>query len=106
MKWSILLILISSVLASFAQTFYKIGADISFFNFYILAGFILYCLTGLLIIIALKHVDMVVAFPLLSTSFIWVSLIAAFYFNEVLQWFNWIGIAFIAIGISFLGGAK
>ncbi len=106
MKAAILIVILSTLLTSLAQFLYKIGADRLpelWTNWPLALGFVVYCFAALLIIVALKFVDMSVVFPALATSFIWVSLISVVFLNESLNSVNWIGVVVIAIGVMLLG---
>ena len=105
MKPAIFLVLISTLFASVAQVLYKIGAERLpelWTNWPLALGFIIYCLAALLIIIALKFIDMSIVFPLLATSFAWVSLLSVFYLKEVLTAMNWTGVGIIVLGVILL----
>ena len=100
-----MLVVLSTLLTSSAQILYKIGANRLpelWTNWPLILGFVVYCFAALLIIIALKFVDMSVVFPALSTSFVWVSLFSVLFFKEVLSMINWFGVAIIVLGVSIL----
>jgi drug/metabolite transporter (DMT)-like permease len=106
MKGAIWLVVLSTVLTTAAQLFYKSGAArlpelVS--NWPLIAGFVLYCFAALLIIWALRFVELSIVFPLLATSFVWVSLISVFFFGESLSVINWFGVFFIACGVAVVG---
>ncbi len=110
---SIILILFCAFIVSIAQVLLKIGSktaafDLSLLNNYILIiGLILYGIGALIMIIALKYGELSVLYPLIATSFIWVSLESMIFLGEKISIFKGIGILFIIIGISFIGkGAK
>ncbi len=100
------LVIFATILTSIAQLLYKSGAN-DFFSWPVILGFVIYCLAAILIILALKSADLSVVFPVLSTSFIWVSVLSVFFFNEVLSVVNWSGLVLIVLGVMLLGkGAK
>jgi drug/metabolite transporter (DMT)-like permease len=106
MKRAVWLVILSTILTTAAQLFYKVGASnlpnvLS--NWPLIIGFSLYCLAALFIIWALRFVELSVAFPLLATSFVWVSLLSVFVFGESLSVINWFGVFLIACGVAVVG---
>lgn len=106
MKGAVWLVIFSTILTTAAQLFYKSGASrlpefVS--NWPLIVGFVLYCLAALLIIWALRFVELSVVFPLLATSFVWVSLLSVFVFGESLSVINWFGVILIACGVAVVG---
>jgi len=106
MKGAVWLVILSTILTTAAQLFYKSGAArlpelVS--NWPLIVGFVLYCLAALFIIWALRFVELSVAFPLLATSFVWVSLFSVFVFGESLSVVNWFGVFLIACGVAVVG---
>jgi len=100
----IVLVIFSTLLASIAQVLYKMGANLlPVLSWSLVLGFILYCFAGLLIVIALKSAELSVVFPILATSFVWVSLLSIWFFNEVFLVINWVGIVLIVLGVALLG---
>ena len=108
-RWAIFLVVICTLFTSIGQIFFKLGSekaslDFSLFtNYNLLIGLALYASGAFLLIFALKGGELSVLYPIIATSYVWVSLIAKFYFNEHLSSFKLIGIFFIIIGISFVG---
>lgn len=105
---SILIVLLCTVLTSAGQLLIKLGVNrittlLSALNIYIIAGLIIYLGAAGLLITALKHADLSLVYPLIATSFIWVSLLSAYVLQESLSMTNWIGIASIVLGVSFIG---
>ena len=66
-------------------------------------GLLLYGIGALLLIFALRKGELSVIYPLFAGSYVWVSLISAYYFGEEINIMKWGGIALIVIGISFIG---
>jgi undecaprenyl phosphate-alpha-L-ara4N flippase subunit ArnE len=53
-------------------------------------------------ITAFKGGDVSVLYPIVATSYIWVSLLSMYFFNENLNLFRWVGISVILTGIIFI----
>ena len=111
---SVLLVLSTTLLVSSAQILWKIGSatlkpDVLSIlsNYYILAGIVLYSVGGTLLILSFRGGDVSVLYPILATSYIWVSLLSIRFLGEAMNAFKWIGIASIITGIILIGyGSK
>jgi len=97
-------------LTSFAQLFYKKGASelaLSFsgifLNIWLYLGVGLYLIGAMLMILALRGGDLSALYPVIATSYIWVSFISAYLLHESIGLLKWLGIAAIMIGISLIG---
>lgn len=101
--WAIVLVLLCTLLTSTAQIIYKFGIEP--FNIYlILLGLIIYGIAAAILITALKGGELSVLYPLIATSYIWVSLFSPVFFpSDTMNFLKWTGIAFIMFGISFIG---
>ena len=112
--WAVGLILLCTFFTSIAQVLYKVGAaDLKFniisliTNYPIIIGITLYALSAVLLVIALKGGDVSTLYPIIATSYIWVSLMAVYFLGETMFFFKWAGIFFIFLGVSFVGiGSK
>jgi len=109
--WTIFLVLFCTLLTSGAQIFYKFGVkklSFNFFslitNYYLIFGLILYLLGAILLIIALKNGELSVLYPIVATSYIWVSLLSPKFFpTDSINLMKWIGVFIIVTGVSFVG---
>lgn len=96
---------ICAFLASIAQILYKLGTKKLKFNltiiknYYILGGLGLYGVSAVLFIAAIRHGQLSVLYPIMATSYIWVSLFAAKYLKERMNMHKWLGIALILVGV-------
>jgi len=112
--WAIGLMVLCTAFTSIAQIFYKLGAAKLQFslisiitNLPLITGMALYILGAIIMIIAFKGGEVSVLYPIIATSYIWVSLLSAYFFNEDLNLFRWIGIFVIILGIIFISkGSK
>jgi len=107
---AILLMFICTGLTSFAQIFYKKGAAFLAFdfmklitNYNIIIGLFLYMIGAIIMIIALKGGEVSVLYPIIATSYIWVSLLSIFFFNDNMNPYRWAGVFSILFGVSFIG---
>ena len=113
-KWSsVFLVLLCTLLTSSAQIFYKKGAaklvpDIFriITNYDIVIGIILYGLGAVVLITAFKGGDLTILYPIVATSYIWVSILSTYFFNETMNIHKWLGVVVIMIGVIFVGLAS
>ncbi len=103
---AIILMIICTLFTSIAQLFYKSGADKLEFNLIsiisnwnIFLGLALYGMGAILLIIALRWGQVTVLYPILASSFIWVTLGSSYFFRETITLSRWIGVFFIIGGI-------
>lgn len=108
--WAALLVLFTTLLTSSAQLLWKKGSAALAFsisgiltNYWILAGILLYAVGGILIIISLRGGEVSVLYPIIATSYIWVSLLSVKFLGESMNAFKWMGIIAIIAGIVSIG---
>ena len=75
---------------------------IIFTNWELALAVLFYFIAGVLFILALKTGELIQVFPVLATSYVWVSLAGMWIFGEVMTFVNWVGIAFIVCGVAAL----
>ena len=113
-SWAVLTILFTTLLTSSAQILWKIGAPRLSFNlaailtnYHFIGGVLLYIVGGVLLIISLRGGELSVLYPLIATSYIWVSFLSVKFLGENISFLRILGIASIIAGISFIGyGSK
>jgi|TARA_B100001971_G_C18202692_1_gene545620 multidrug transporter EmrE-like cation transporter len=101
--WAMGLVLSCTLLTTTAQVIYKFG--VRPFNIYlILLGLGFYGVAAVILLKALKGGELSVLYPIISTSYIWVSLVSPMFFpTDSMNLMKWGGITLIVIGISFIG---
>lgn len=109
-KSAVLLMILCTVLTSFAQVFYKKAAPSLSFdvidlitNYYLILGLFLYGIGAIIMIYAFKKGEVTVLYPIIALSYIWVSLLAVHFFIEAMNFYKWIAVIFIVIGIILIG---
>jgi len=112
---ALLIILLCTLFTSFGQVLLKAGANSlsptlqgTLLNISLIIGILFYIIAAGLLILAMKYKELSFVYPIIATSYIWVSLLAAFFFNEPLSTLKWLGILTILLGVIFigLGGGK
>ena len=108
--WAALLVLFTTLLTSTAQIMWKIGSrtltlnPISILtNYYFLGGILIYIIAGSLLILSLRGGEVSVLYPIIATSYVWVSLLSSRFLQEQMNVFKWIGIIAIIAGIASIG---
>ncbi len=106
---SILLVIACTVFTSVAQVLYKIASKTISWNpvdliqnFWLLGGMALYAGGAVLLIVALRHGSVSLLYPIIATSYIWVTLLSMFIFGEQIHYLRWIGVGAIIVGITFI----
>jgi multidrug transporter EmrE-like cation transporter len=108
----VLLILVFTFLAASAQVMWKYGTvrlgdhptllllatDVP-----LIAGLAVYGLGAILMILALKHGELSVLYPLLSLSYVWVAILSVLLFHESMPTPKIAGICIIMAGVATLG---
>lgn len=101
---AILIVLVAAVFGALGAIYLKKGSKKIFniFNFKAYFGILLYVLSSLLFIYALKDGDLSVLTPISGTSYVWVSLLSIKMLKENMNKYKWLGIFTIIIGVSLL----
>ena len=72
-------------------------------NFNLILGLVLYVLSAIVFVISLRGGDLSLLYPLVSVSYVWVSLLSIKFLREKMNKYKWTGIAFIILGVSLIG---
>ncbi len=104
--WAALLILFTTLLTSSAQILYKFGIPSLKFNlmsiitnYYLIGGLLLYGIGAILMIISFRGGEVSVLYPIIATSYIWVSILSLYFLGETMNIFRWTGVFIIVAGI-------
>ena len=106
----IVLVIFCTFLTSIGQIYLKTGASTLSFdvlqiltNYKLIIGCLFYGLGAIVMIIALKFGELSVIYPLISLSFIWVSLGSIFFLGESFNINKLIGVFSIISGVGMIG---
>jgi len=106
----VLLVCFCTLLGAAAQILMKIGMTnfkleplALVTNFPLIAGYALYGLFTLLLVIALREGELSLLYPIISLGYVWVTGLSYFIFHDQLNTPKSIGIASIMIGVAVLG---
>jgi uncharacterized membrane protein len=107
--WPIAMAFCCALMGSFAQLLFKLGAasiqpDVWAWlsNIRVLGGMTLYGMSAILFVIALKHGNLSVLYPIIATSYVWVALISFKFLHEPVSLPKWLGIALILGGVMLI----
>ena len=104
------MVLSCTFLTSTAQLFYKYASETLEFNFLslitnynLLLGMLLYAIGGTILILSFRGGEVSVLYPIIATSYIWVSFLSIYFLGESMNPFKWIGVFTIMAGIILVG---
>lgn len=107
--WAIGLAFFCATLAAVGQLLFKLGSRrVSFSitswvtNWQIIAGMVLYGVSAILFIIALKNGNLSILYPIIATSYIWVALLSIKILGEPFPPIKWVGFFLILGGVSII----
>ncbi len=72
-------------------------------NLPLLAGYSLYAISTVLLVLALRGGELSILYPVISLTYVWVALLSVFILNETLNPFKLAGVAVIVAGVAVLG---
>lgn len=117
--WAILLMIPCTVFISSGQILYKFGVEQIVFNLSaemlasalfnppLIAGLVSYGIGLIFLILAFKGGELSVLYPMIATSYIWVSLASSYIFpTDSMTFGKWIGVLLILGGVSIIGWGR
>jgi drug/metabolite transporter (DMT)-like permease len=113
---SVLLVVCCTIIGAGAQILIKRGADAlggnptmvqaamaMVLNPALLAGFSMYGVSMVLLVLALRHGELSLLYPMFAMTYVWVTILSVLVFHESMNVFKLAGIAIIIGGIAVLG---
>jgi drug/metabolite transporter (DMT)-like permease len=107
---SVLLVSVCTLLAAAAQIFFKIGMQhfeprllALVTNLPLIAGYVLYGLFTLGMVVALRDAELSILYPIIALSYVWVTALSYFFFRDTLNPLKLTGIVCIMAGVAVLG---
>jgi|SRR3989344_2127514 len=108
---AIALMLLCTIFASTAHILFKFGANTlnyaeisSFFNWPLVMGLFSLGVGAIFMMAAFRLGELTLVFPVLSTSYVWVSLLSPLFFpQDSMNVWKWVGVIIILISVSGLG---
>jgi multidrug transporter EmrE-like cation transporter len=107
----VLLVFCCTVLGAAAQVLMKTGANQMphagligmLTNLPLMAGYSLYGLSTLLLVIALRDGELSLLYPVIALTYVWVTVLSFLIFHDVINPWKLVGISLIVIGVGVLG---
>jgi multidrug transporter EmrE-like cation transporter len=106
----------ATIVCAAAQILMKLGADYArvhpgliglIGDIPLVAGYALYALMTVLIVVAFKDGELSVLYPIISLSYVWVTALSYFIFHDSLNTWKMTGLGFIIGGVAVIGrGSK
>jgi multidrug transporter EmrE-like cation transporter len=116
---SVLIVVACTLMGAAAQVLIKLGANqlshasliatfVSIFTVpQLFLGYCLYGVFAVLMVLALRHGELSILYPVIALTFVWVSILSALIFHEPMNAVKIIGIIVIVAGVAVLGlGSK
>ena len=104
--WALILIVLCTICTSFAAIANKKGATMlelslkgTLLNPYLILGLSLLVMGSVLLMTSLKGGDVSTIYPVIATSYIWVTIMSYYFFDENINIFKIIGVVFIVGGV-------
>jgi multidrug transporter EmrE-like cation transporter len=72
----------------------------------LMAGYTLYGISTLLLILALRDGELSLLYPVIALTYIWVTILSVLIFKDSINLFKMIGIAVIVTGVAVLGRSE
>jgi drug/metabolite transporter (DMT)-like permease len=105
----IFLVLFCALIGAIGQIFFKLGSEsfsLSFGgivkNWKFLIGVFLYGISAMLFVYSLRYGDLSILYPLIATSYIWVTVLSFTLLGEPISLLNLAGVGLILVGIALI----
>ena len=107
--FAIILVLIVSLGNGIGSVFFKKAAE-QYRNIWklilnplFIIGVIIYGVAAMLYVVALKHGDITILYPLAAMQYVWVCVLAVIVLKEKMNALKWAGVMLIVAGAAFIG---
>ncbi|MBS3131523.1 hypothetical protein J4212_03780 [Candidatus Woesearchaeota archaeon] len=108
--WAMATMFFITFLTSTAQILWKIGSESLEFNifsiitnYYLIVGLALYAIGAGMMILSFRGGDVSSLYPIIATSYVWVSIMSIWFLGEGMGFYKWAGVTVIVIGIVMIG---
>jgi len=108
--WAVALVIIGTLIGAVGSLCFKIGSaklsrsiKLNLKNYILFVGFLLYTIAASMYVFALRGGELSILYPLVSTTYIWITLLAFYFLKEKLNKWKWLGITIIIVGVTFIG---
>ena len=70
------------------------------------AGYALYGINTVLLVLALRHGELSILYPIITLTYVWVTGLSVYFFHDSVNMVKSLGIAVIIAGVAILGRAE
>jgi len=110
-RQSVLLVFCCTLLGAAAQILMKTGANKLVHpslvqmatNLPLMAGYSLYGISTLLLVLALRKAQLSVLYPIISLTYVWVTILSVIIFGESMNAYKVTGLVIVVCGVAVLG---
>jgi len=110
-RQSVALVFFCTVFGAAAQILIKHGANslasghplAMITNLPLMAGYSLYGISTVLLVLALKDGELSILYPVISLTYVWVMLLSLVFFKESMNLYKLLGLVIIVTGVGVLG---
>ena len=107
----VILLIVASIVGSLGSLFLKIGSDhiithggikkllLNIKNYKLLLGILLYALSSVFFIFALRLGDLSVVYPMTSLTYVFITILSSIYLKEKITKYKIAGVGFIIFGV-------
>jgi drug/metabolite transporter (DMT)-like permease len=108
---SIALVVLCTIIGAAAQILMRFGAaelhgstmaDL-LTNWALMAGYICLAANTALLVLALRHGELSVLYPIIALTYVWVTILSPMFFGDIVNAYKIVGVALIVLGVSFIG---
>lgn len=108
---SVLLVFCCTLIGAAAQVFFKLGASTIarpsaaevLLNPPLIFGYCLYGVSTMLLVLALRRGQLSLLYPVISLTYVWVTILSVLIFRESLNVYKVIGLMIVVAGVAVLG---
>jgi drug/metabolite transporter (DMT)-like permease len=110
-----LLVFLCTIIGACAQVMFKLGSSSMtgsspalillhvFTSPALLAGFVCYAVNTLLLVLALRKGELSMTYPVISLTYVWVSILSVLLFHEQMNGYKIAGLSVVVAGVAVLG---
>ena len=108
---SIALVVVCTIIGAAAQILMRYGAaqlhgstvaDL-LTNWALMAGYACLAANTALLVLALRHGELSVLYPIIALTYVWVTILSPMFFGDIVNTSKIIGVGLIVLGVSFIG---
>ncbi len=108
---SIALVFLCTVFGAAAQMLIKHGANdltsghplAMITSVPLVSGYSLYGISTILLILALRDGELSILYPVISLTYVWVTLLSVYFFHEQLKPLRLLGVTLVVVGVAVIG---